>query len=241
MKLYGSVCTQCSPGRFLGSPYDLAMRSRNDLGDNRPRFTSRVLHSSPCDSQVRPPFRTVHPAPKESGARLCFQALKEDLFLPQADAGLLIRHSLPFVARALAPEEKIVQVSKDSIDLGIVVTDEKAALGFYRDQLGLEWEGELPVPGGRMYRLKCGTTVIKLLKLNRTPEAKPAAGGIVGGLGYRYFTISVPDIRGLMAQLEAKGIKPTVSITEARPGVTIAMVTDPDGNTVEFLQNTGSK
>ena len=37
-----------------------------------------------------------------------------------------------------------MQVSKDSIDLGIVVTDEKAALGFYRDQLGLEWEGELP-------------------------------------------------------------------------------------------------
>ena len=134
-----------------------------------------------------------------------------------------------------------MQVSKDSIDLGIVVADEKAALGFYRDQLGLEWEGELPVPGGRMYRLKCGTTVIKLLKLNRTPEAKPAAGGIVGGLGYRYFTISVPDIRGLIAQLEAKGIKPTVPITEARPGMTIAMVTDPDGNTVEFLQNTGSK
>ena len=128
---------------------------------------------------------------------------------------------------ARAPEEKIAQVSKDSIDLGIVVTDEKAALGFYRDQLGLEWEGELPVPGGRMYRLKCGTTVIKLLKLNRTPEAKPAAGGIVGGLGYRYFTISVPDIHGLMTQLEAKGIKPTLSITEARPGVTIAMVTDP--------------
>ena len=130
-----------------------------------------------------------------------------------------------------------MQVSKDSIDLGIVVTDEQAPLGFYRDALGLEWEGELPVPGGRMYRLKCGTTVIKLLKLNRTPEAKPAPGGPVGGLGFRYFTISVPDIRGLMAQLEAKGIRPTVPIREARPGVTIAMVIDPDGNTVEFLEN----
>jgi len=108
-----------------------------------------------------------------------------------------------------------VQVSKDSIDLGIVVTDEKAALGFYRDGLGLEWEGELPVPGGRMYRLKCGTTVIKLLKLNRTPAAKPAAGGPAGGLGYRYFTISVPDIRGLMSRLEAKGIRPTVPVTES--------------------------
>ena len=134
-----------------------------------------------------------------------------------------------------------MQVSKDSIDLGIVVTDEKAALEFYRDQLGLEWEGELPVPGGRMYRLKCGTTVIKLLKLDRTPAAKPASGGIAGGLGLRYFTISVPDIRGLMGQLEAKGIRPTVSVREARPGVTIAMVTDPDGNTVEFLQNSSPR
>ena len=134
-----------------------------------------------------------------------------------------------------------MQVSKDAIDLGIVVTDEKAALAFYRDGLGLEFEGELPLPGGRMYRLKCGGTVIKLLKLERTPTAKPASGGPMGGLGYRYFTISVPDIRGLMTQLEAKGIRATVPVTEFRPGVTIAMVTDPDGNTVEFLQNTAAK
>ena len=66
--------------------------------------------------------------------------------------------------------------------LGIVVTDEKAAVSFYRDVLGLEWEGELPLPGGRMYRLKCGTTVIKLLKLDKTPAAKPAPGGPAGGL-----------------------------------------------------------
>jgi len=134
-----------------------------------------------------------------------------------------------------------VQVSKDSIDLGIIVTDEKAALAFYRDGLGLEWEGELPLPGGRMYRLKIGTTVLKLLKLDKTPSAKPAPGGPMGGLGMRYFTISVPDIRGLMSQLEQKGIRATVPVTEFRPGVTIAMVTDPDGNTVEFLQNTAAK
>ena len=134
-----------------------------------------------------------------------------------------------------------MQVSKDSIDLGIIVTDEKAALSFYRDGLGLEWEGELPLPGGRMYRLKCGSTVIKLLKLDKTPAAKPAPGGPMGGLGLRYFTISVPDIRALMSQLEAKGIRASVPVTEFRPGVTIAMVTDPDGNTVEFLQNTAAK
>ena len=134
-----------------------------------------------------------------------------------------------------------MQVSKDSIDLGIIVTDEKAALGFYRDGLGMESEGDLPLPGGRMYRLKCGTTVIKLLKLDRTPAAKPAPGGPMGGLGFRYFTISVPDIRGLMTQLEAKGIRAAMPVTEFRPGVTIAMVTDPDGNTIEFLQNSAAK
>jgi glyoxylase I family protein len=134
-----------------------------------------------------------------------------------------------------------VQVSKDSIDLGIIITDEKAALAFYRDGLGLEMEGELPLPGGRMYRLKCGTTILKLVKLERTPEAKPAPGGPMRGLGFRYFTISVPDIRGLMAQIEAKGIKATVPVTEFRPGVTIAMVADPEGNTIEFLQNTPVK
>jgi glyoxylase I family protein len=134
-----------------------------------------------------------------------------------------------------------VQVSKDSIDLGIIVTDEKAALTFYRDGLGLEMEGELPLPGGRMYRLKCGTTILKLLKLERTPTAKPAPGGPMGGLGYRYFTITVPDIRGLMAKLESKGIKATVPVTEFRPGITISMVTDPDGNTIEFLESGPAK
>jgi catechol 2,3-dioxygenase-like lactoylglutathione lyase family enzyme len=44
-----------------------------------------------------------------------------------------------------------------------------------------------------------------------------------------------------MAQLEAKGIRASVPVTEFRPGVTIAMVTDPDGNTVEFIQNTPVK
>src|ERR1700688_4061976 len=103
------------------------------------------------------------------------------------------------------------------------------------------WRASYRCREAGMYRLKCGTTVIKLLKLERTPAAKPAPGGPMGGLGYRYFTISVPDIRGLIAQLEAKGIHPIVPVTEFRPGVTIAMVTDPDGNTVEFIQSSAPK
>src|SRR5229473_611339 len=114
-----------------------------------------------------------------------------------------------------------MDVSKDSIDLGIVVSDEQAALAFYRDGLGLESVGELALPGGRMHRLKCGTTIIKLLKLDRVPESRPAGGGPMGGLGLRYFTISVPDIHALMAHLDSKGLKPFMKVTEFRPGITI--------------------
>ena len=134
-----------------------------------------------------------------------------------------------------------MEVSKDSIDLGIVVSDENAALAFYRDGLGMKDAGEIALPGGRMYRLLCGTSVIKLLKLDPMPQARPAPGGPMGALGLRYFTISVPDIHNLVAQLEQKGIRPMMRVTEFRPGITIAMVNDPDGNTVEFLQDSTPK
>ena len=129
-----------------------------------------------------------------------------------------------------------MKTAKDSIDLGIIVSDGAKALAFYRDALGLEQIGEQPMPNGRMYRLLCGTTHLKLINFDKTPGGKAAPGGPMEAMGLRYFTIHVPDLKGLIAQLESKGIKPFMPITEIRPGVTIAMVSDPDGNTVEFLQ-----
>jgi glyoxylase I family protein len=130
-----------------------------------------------------------------------------------------------------------VKVAKDSIDLGIVVSDGAKALAFYRDALGMEQIGEQPMPGGgRMYRLLCGNSHIKVATFPKPPAAKAAPGGPFEALGLRYFTIHVPDIRSLIAQLESKGIKAFMPVTEIRPGVSIAMVSDPDGNTVEFLQ-----
>jgi catechol 2,3-dioxygenase-like lactoylglutathione lyase family enzyme len=140
---------------------------------------------------------------------------------------------------ASGPPLKEIQVNtaKNSIDLGIVVSDADKALAFYRDTLELEPAGEMPLPnGGRMYRLNCGGSVLKVSCPGKVPSAKAAPGGPFEGLGIRYLTIHVPDIRALMARLEAKGVTATMPITEIRPGVHVAMVTDPDGNTVEFLQ-----
>ena len=73
---------------------------------------------------------------------------------------------------ATAKKKRVVKVSKDSIDLGIIVTDEKAVLNSTAMARPL-MEGELPLPGGRMYRLKIGITFLKLLKLERLRRRSP--------------------------------------------------------------------
>ena len=130
-----------------------------------------------------------------------------------------------------------IQLTKDSIDLGIVVTDAGRSLAFYRDTLGFTYEGEMPMGGGSvMHRLMCGTSLIKVVAPATLPEARAAGGGIQGATGYRYWTISVSNIQELADSCAAAGYKVVVPVREFRPGITIAIVEDPDGNWVEFLQ-----
>jgi len=131
-----------------------------------------------------------------------------------------------------------VHLTKDSIDLGIVVRDGAKALAFYRDTLGFEHVGTMPMPGGggTMERLLCGTSVIKLVVPGSELSASPATGGIQGSYGYRHWTISVSNLTELVAKCETNGYRITVPEREIRPGVRIAIVEDPDGNLVEFLQ-----
>lgn len=130
-----------------------------------------------------------------------------------------------------------VQLTKDSIDLGIIVSDGEKALAFYRDTLGFEHAADTPMPGGgTMHRLMCGTSLIKVITLDQAPPAKAPPGGIRGATGYRYFTISVSNIEEVAAACASKGYNVVMPIRELRPGITIAIVEDPDGNWVELLQ-----
>ncbi len=130
-----------------------------------------------------------------------------------------------------------IKLAKDSIDLGIVVRDADKALAFYRDTLGLEHIADTPMPGGgTMHRLMCGTSLIKVVAYDTTPDAKPAPGGIQGASGYRYWTISLTNLEDVVADCAAKGYRVPVPVREIRPGVSIAMVEDPDGNWVELLR-----
>ena len=130
-----------------------------------------------------------------------------------------------------------VVIAKSAIDLGIVMRDAGAMTRFYGETLGLSKEGEIEMPGGVvMHRYQCGETVIKLLAPASTPEASNPPGGLGGGTGIRYLTISVSNLDEAEAECKAAGSNIVISGREIRPGVRICMMEDPDGNWVELLQ-----
>jgi len=130
-----------------------------------------------------------------------------------------------------------IELTKESIDLGIVTRDAQRALAFYRDTLGFVFEAEMDMPGnGKMQRLWCGTSLIKIVTPGNLAEVDAPPGGIGGATGYRYFTMQISNLDEMADTCEKAGYSVVVAPREIRPGVRIAMVEDPDGNWVEFVE-----
>jgi len=128
----------------------------------------------------------------------------------------------------------MMKAAKDSLDLGILVSDIKASLNFYQNILGLEFVGITPVWFGTMHRLRFGTSDFKLID----PKTVPPKGviGLEKQLGFRYVTFVIKNLADLCTELKGRGIEFALPETEVRPGVRVAMVRDPDGNIVEFVE-----
>jgi len=128
----------------------------------------------------------------------------------------------------------MLKPAKDALDVGIVVSDLEACLNFYENVLGLEFIEKRPVWFGTMYRLRFGRSDFKLID----PSSKPPKGpvGLEGQTGIRYITFLVNGLTELCLELLGKGVIFEMPEKEIRPGVRVAMVKDPDGNVVEFVE-----
>jgi catechol 2,3-dioxygenase-like lactoylglutathione lyase family enzyme len=129
----------------------------------------------------------------------------------------------------------MMQAAKDSLDLGMIVSDIDKSREFYQDMLGLKFDGTMDLDFGTLYRYLFGTSVIKLIMPKEEPPG-PGAIGLDKQLGFRYITFFVTNISELCAGLKDKGVEFVTEEMEFVPGKCIAMVKDPDGNMVEFVQ-----
>ena len=129
-----------------------------------------------------------------------------------------------------------VELKRNGIEVGIVTQNPEAMLAFYRDTLGFVFETKWDMPGGNtMYRLKWGDCIVKLVKPKDPPPAEAPSGGIDGATGYRYWTIHISNMDSALEDVRKGGYTIAVPAVEIMPGVRIAMVEDPDGNWVEFV------
>ena len=124
--------------------------------------------------------------------------------------------------------------AKAAVDIGIIVSDIKASLHFYQDILGLEKVQEMPLPFGTMHRMAFGDSFVKIVDPNDVPPQGDI--GLLKTLGFRYITFQVSNIDEICAACEAANVPFEWNKQELMPGVTIAMVRDPDGNVCEFVQ-----
>ena len=132
-----------------------------------------------------------------------------------------------------------VKPKKSAIDLGIVTRNGDAMLRFYRDVLGFRHEGDISMEhiGIKvMHRLWFADSLIKIVVLVDDPEESAAPGGIPAATGYRYWTMTIENLDEILQAVEAAGCRIIWPRKEVRPGVVIAMVEDPDGNWVEFIE-----
>lgn len=133
-----------------------------------------------------------------------------------------------------------LELAKPTIDIGIVTTDRKASAAFYGDVLGLPRLGELRMDGFTISRFQVGDCVLKILEFDRPPAARVVRGGLGAATGIRYWTISVSDLDQVLADCRAAGRPIIDGPAQIRPGVSIALVEDPDGNIVEFVERPAS-
>ncbi len=124
-----------------------------------------------------------------------------------------------------------------AIDVGLVSAHE-ALVAFYVDALGCERLEPRVFPFATVHRLACGPVTLKVMVPTDAPVAGPAVDPFWAAAGLRYLTVWVDDLAAVVARWTAHGGRVTMAPTEIRPGVSTAMLADPDGNVVEMMQQT---
>lgn len=117
--------------------------------------------------------------------------------------------------------------------VSLLVSDTARALQFYQGVLGLDVDASRPAMNYPGAWLRVGSAQIHLLEL---PDVLRGATLPEHGGRDRHVALSVSDLDGVVAALEAAGVAYMLS----RSGRRALFCRDPDGNAIELLEWTPS-
>ncbi len=116
--------------------------------------------------------------------------------------------------------------------VSVIVSDTSRALEFYEQVLGLPVDEARPDLGYPGAWLRIGGQQLHLLEL---PNPDPVADRPVHGGRDRHVAFNVDSLDELVSRLELQNIDYTLS----RSGRRALFCRDPDGNALEFIEQTG--
>ena len=122
------------------------------------------------------------------------------------------------------------------IEPGIVTGDGAALAGFFCDALGFSIDAVLTFPQGVVRRLRRGEARLKLYQPAGECDGAPGAGEWPDRPGWAYAALHVADATAEAEAVRAGGGTVITEVTNHRPGACFALVSDPEGNVWELLQ-----
>jgi catechol 2,3-dioxygenase-like lactoylglutathione lyase family enzyme len=115
------------------------------------------------------------------------------------------------------------------------VSGDRALVDFLADVFELERIAPAVHPVGTLYRLRSPGAVIKVM-VPRDPP-KPADGEpFLAVSGIRYLSMITSDLDRALARATARGGHVLFGPFEHEPGARLAVVRDPDGNSIEVIE-----
>jgi len=135
-------------------------------------------------------------------------------------------------------------------NVGIVVDDLKAAIGFFVE-LGLELEGEMTVEGQwvdrcvgldgvrneiAMLKTPDGHSRLELIKFQAPPAATAEPNAPVNTLGIRRIMFAVDDIQDVLARLQAHGAELVGEVVQYADKYLLCYVRGPEGIIVALAE-----
>ena len=125
-----------------------------------------------------------------------------------------------------------------SLEVGYVSADAHL-VAFYETVLGLTALEPMVFPVGTLHRLEIPGGLLKVLVPADTPATAPDTGPFTDTQGLRYITVRVDDLDGVLARAIEEGGTIVLEPMDLGGGSRLAILRDPDGNTVEVAQPAG--
>ena len=129
-------------------------------------------------------------------------------------------------------------MSEIRLEAGIVTGDIAELSRFYCEALDFSVEKVLSLSQGEVYRLVRDAAQLKLFQPTDPREPAPPLNVWHERVGWAYAALYVTDVASEVSRVLEQGGAVLTDVTNHRPGACYALVTDPDGNVLELLQET---